>query len=289
MLFAAFLHPRANREVTLGDARIAYEFRRAARRSIGFVISPDGLVVSAPQWVPLAEVDAAVREKARWIIQKLGETHQRQQRRVSAQIDWKEGVTVPYLGKAMTVRLNLRLAINRAAAELHTADDCDSTVALTFPDTLGIPLSAPVATSVDAPVDSLGNASHFTLHLPLLSSATPDQIRTAVQTWLTRQARRLFIERLTHYAPQLAVQWTKLTLSSAKTRWGSASSDGSVRLNWRLMHFRMQVLDYVVVHELSHLRVMNHSPRFWATVGSVMPDYPGLRRELKLATVPEWH
>lgn len=262
MPLAAFLHPRANREVILGDARIAYEFRRAARRSIGFVISPDGLVVSAPKWVPLAEVDAAVREKARWIIQKLGETHERQQRRVSAQIDWKEGVSVPYLGETMTVQLNLRLAINRAAAELHTADDIDS---------------------------ALRTTSRYTLHLPLLSSATPYQIRDAVQTWLTRQARRLFTERLTHYAPQLAVQWTKLTLSSAKTRWGSASSDGSVRLNWRLMHFRMPVLDYVVVHELSHLRVMNHSPRFWATVGSVMPDYAGLRRELKLATVPGWH
>lgn len=252
MLLAAFLHPRANREIVLGDARIAYEFRRAARRSIGFVISPDGLVVSAPKWVPLAEVDAAVRDKARWIVQKLGETHERQQRRVAALIDWKEDITLPYLGGAMTLRLNPRLAINRAAAELHTDEEAHS------------------------------------LHLPLLSSATSDQIRDATQTWLTRQARRLFTERLTHYAPQLAVQWHKLTLSSAKTRWGSASSDGSVRLNWRLMHFRMPVLDYVVVHELSHLRVMNHSPRFWATVGSVMPDYAVLRRELKLATVPGW-
>ena len=252
MLLAAYSHPRANREIVLGDARIAYEFRRATRRSIGFVIRPEGLVVSAPKWVPLAEVDAAVRDKARWIIEKLGETHERQQRRVSAQIDWKEGVTLPYLGGTLTVLLNPRLAINRAAAELHT------------------------------------DGGAHTLYLPLLSSATPDQIRDATQIWLTRQARRLFTERLTHYAPQLAVQWHKLTLSSAQTRWGSASSDGSIRLNWRLMHFRMPVLDYVVVHELSHLRVMDHSPRFWATVGSVMPDYPGLRRELKLATVPGW-
>jgi predicted metal-dependent hydrolase len=263
MLLAAYSHPRANREIVLGDARIAYEFRRATRRSIGFVIRPEGLVVSAPKWVPLAEVDAAVRDKARWIIEKLGETQERQQRRVSAQIDWKEGVTLPYLGETMTVLLNPRLAINRAAAALHTDDSATAD-------------------------SSIAGTPRHTLHLPLLSSATPDQIRDATQTWLTRQARRLFTERLTHYAPQLAVQWSRLTLSSAKTRWGSASSDGSIRLNWRLMHFRMPVLDYVVVHELSHLRVMDHSPRFWATVGSVMPDYAGLRRELKTATVPGW-
>ena len=151
MLLAAYSHPRANREIVLGDARIAYEFRRATRRSIGFVIRPEGLVVSAPKWVPLAEVDAAVRDKARWIIEKLGETHERQQRRVSAQIDWKEGVTLPYLGGTLTVLLNPRLAINRAAAELHT------------------------------------DGGAHTLFLPLLSSATPNQIRDATQIWLTRR------------------------------------------------------------------------------------------------------
>jgi predicted metal-dependent hydrolase len=84
------------------------------------------------------------------------------------------------------------------------------------------------------------------------------------------------------------VRWKKLSLSSAGTRWGSASADGSIRLNWRLVHFKMSVIDYVVAHELSHLRVMDHSPRFWDTVASVMPDYPQLRRQLKDDTLPRW-
>ena len=71
---AVFRHPRANRESRLCDALVAYEFKRGKRRTIGFVVGPDGLVVSAPKWVPLYEVEAALREKAAWVVKKLGET-----------------------------------------------------------------------------------------------------------------------------------------------------------------------------------------------------------------------
>ena len=90
-----------------------------------------------------------------------------------------------------------------------------------------------------------------------------------------------FAQRLNHFAPIVGVQWRKLGISSARTRWGSAKSDGSIRLNQRLMQVHPSLLDYVVIHELSHLREMNHSPRFWAIVKSILPDYVRLRKELK--------
>jgi predicted metal-dependent hydrolase len=125
------------------------------------------------------------------------------------------------------------------------------------------------------------------LHLRLANGATAQQIQDAAQSWLMRQARENFQARLAHFAPLLGVQWKKFRLSSAGTRWGSASADGSVRLNWRLIHFRQPVIDYVVAHELSHLRVMDHSSRFWDTVASVVPDYASLRRQLKDDAVPK--
>jgi predicted metal-dependent hydrolase len=119
-------------------------------------------------------------------------------------------------------------------------------------------------------------------------SAHGDQIRDVVQAWLMRQAQALFQERLDHFAPLLGVQWRRLSLSNAGTRWGSAKSDGSIRLHWRLVHFRAEVIDYVVAHELSHLRVMDHSPRFWDTVRAVVPDYIDLRGQLKDEAIPKW-
>jgi len=77
-----------------------------------------------------------------------------------------------------------------------------------------------------------------------------------------------------------------LSLSSASTRWGSASADGSIRLNWRLVHFAVPVIDYVVAHELAHLREMNHSDAFWDVVRSVMPDFEAARGTLKSEVLP---
>ena len=255
---ASFRHPRANREARLADTHVAYEFRRGKRRTIGFVVGPDGLVVSAPKWVPLYEVDAAVREKGRWIVSKLAEAQERQRKLAANRIEWKDGTTVPFLGESVIVVLDPRHGFDAVGAVLNS----------------------------DA--DALPGVPRLTLHVGLPHTATPQQIRDAVQAWLMRQARRLFTERLDHFAPQLGVQWRKLSLSSAGTRWGSASADGAIRLNWRLIHFRQSVIDYVVAHELSHLRVMDHSPRFWDTVRTVVPDYARLRNALRDDALPPW-
>ncbi|WP_296444472.1 M48 family metallopeptidase [Rhodoferax sp. UBA5149] len=249
---ATFRHPRANREARLADALVAYEFKRGKRRTIGFSVGPQGLVVRAPKWVPLYEVDAALQEKSMWIIRKLGETAERHERLVSQRIEWRDGTTIPFLGQPVTVVLDPRHGFGAAGAELQT----------------GTP--------------------GLTLQVALPHAATAEQIRDAVQAWLMRQAKRVFIERLDHFAPQLQVQWRKLSLSNAATRWGSARVDGAIRLNWRLIHFRQPVIDYVVAHELSHLRVMDHSPRFWDTVRSVVPDYAALRGQLKDEAAPRW-
>ena len=79
---------------------------------------------------------------------------------------------------------------------------------------------------------------------------------------------------------------TRLSLSSAATRWGSASADGSIRLNWRLIHFALPVVDYVVTHELAHLREMNHSVAFWEVVRSVLPEFEQVRGALRHEVLP---
>jgi len=251
---ASFTHPRANRQARLGDAFVDYEFTRVQRRTIGFVIGPEGLSVRAPRWVPLREVDAALQEKAAWIVRKLAEMRERQQRQESERIEWRDGAEFPFLGETVTVVLDPAHGFAASGGVLDLGAD--------------------------------GNAR--VLRLSLARNASSVQVRDAAQAWLMRQARRIFIERLDHFAPLLGVAWKKLSLTNASTRWGSASIDGAIRLHWRLVHLRMPVIDYVVAHELSHLRVMDHSPRFWETVESVVPDYHHLRRQLKDAHMPRW-
>lgn len=262
-----FRHPLANREVRLHDTVVAYEFKRGQRRTIGFLIGPKGLAVRAPTWVSLAEVDAALQEKSLWILKKLGESQARQARVAAQCMAWHDGTRLAFLGESVDVRLDPQRAVGFASVESQALE-------------LEPNLFEPAATQADQPGQTLR------LGLPL--TATPDQIRDAVQLWLMRQARQRFIERLDHFAPLLQVQWHKLSLSNAATRWGSARTDGAIRLNWRLIHFKPSVIDYVVAHELSHLRVMNHSPRFWDTVRSVVPDYALLRGQLKGESVSRW-
>ena len=239
-----FRHPRSQRETVLGGHRVAYELRRSRRRSIGFVVGAEGLSVSAPRWVGLGDVEAALREKANWILRKLHEQRERADRVAQARIDWRDGASIPFLGRPVTVRLDPRAA------------------------------------------GAMLDAEAGLLRVGLPPAADPAQVRDVVQSWLQRQARRLFEERCGVYAERLDVRITRLSLSSASTRWGSASADGSIRLNWRLVHFALPVIDYVVTHELAHLREMNHGPAFWNVVRSVLPEYERSRSTLRDELLP---
>jgi predicted metal-dependent hydrolase len=108
-----------------------------------------------------------------------------------------------------------------------------------------------------------------------------ETLRDSALGWLRARALALFDERIAALAPRLDVRVRRLSLSNARTQWGSCSTDGRVRLSWRLVHLRMALIDYVVAHELVHLLHMNHSHRFWRAVEAVCPDYLSARAELR--------
>jgi predicted metal-dependent hydrolase len=119
---------------------------------------------------------------------------------------------------------------------------------------------------------------------------SPAEAGRVLEKALRERARELFGERLSHYAALHGLTLPGLTLSSARTRWGSCSFKSGIRLNWRLIHFPPHIIDYVVAHELAHLREMNHSPRFWSIVEQIFPDFKAARAELKRvgAHYPRW-
>jgi len=114
-----------------------------------------------------------------------------------------------------------------------------------------------------------------------ISVAPAADVARILEQGLRHQARAVFAERLAVHAPRLGVSAPPLRLSSARTRWGSCSARGNISLNWRLIFMPLPIVDYVVCHELAHLREMNHSPRFWSVVEQLCPDWQALRIELR--------
>jgi predicted metal-dependent hydrolase len=229
------------RRIVLGTQPVDYALRRSTRRSIGFMIDDDGLRVTAPKRVTLADVDNAIRAKQRWILAKLHERGERRMLRAQKPpLAWVDGATLPYLGGEITLRLV-------DAMRSHCSFDAQSREL-----TVGV--------------------------APGLSEW---QLKERVKLWYQGEAKRLFAERLDLHAPRVGVSYNAFALSSAGTRWGSCTVEGNIRLNWRLIHYPLALIDYVVVHELAHLREMNHSPAFWAVVGAAYPDYDGARLALR--------
>jgi len=247
--------PLANYSTQLGadcsGQTLHYRLHRSQRRrSIGFSVNAQGLTVYAPAWLGLDAVTQAVQEKSGWIVRQLHHMQQRQRAQQAARVRWEQGGVLDWLGQELQLHLD------------------------------GPPRRAAVCQALDGG----GHA----LHLPVPASAAPEQVRACVQAWMQQQARAWFGARLQHYAPLLGVQWRKLRLSSARTRWGSASSHGTISLHWRLMQHAAPVIDYVVVHELAHLRHMDHSAQFWATVASVLPHWQAQRQTLRQKRLPPW-
>ena len=114
-----------------------------------------------------------------------------------------------------------------------------------------------------------------------LDMAAFDRGEVVFEEWYRARARELLDQRVHHYAPLVGVSVPRLRITGAERRWGSCSTSGTVSFAWRLIMAPMDVVDYVVVHELAHRREMNHSARFWVVVASVLPDYDARKRWLK--------
>jgi predicted metal-dependent hydrolase len=241
--------PAPGRSILLAGDAFEYRLRRARRRTIGFQIDDRGLTVSAPRWVSLRDVEAAIREKERWIRSRLEQWRQWRARRRLPQVQFAEGGRLPFLGAEITLRLRADLR----ASELAPGPGGDE------------------------------------LRLALSHDADEARVRDTVQSWLKEQALRVLGERLEALSARNGVACSSWALSSARSQWGSCAADGRIRLNWRLIHFSLPVIDYVVAHELAHLKELNHGPEFWLQVARLLPGFEAARDHIRnedLASLP---
>ncbi len=122
-----------------------------------------------------------------------------------------------------------------------------------------------------------------------LRSKRPAAVRTALTSWYKRHARRRLRERARAWAERLGLPTLRIIVTEQQKRWGSASASGAIRLNWRIIQAPMSLVDYVVVHELMHLRHPDHTPAFWTALERVLPDYETRKTKLRaLGPQMEW-
>lgn len=113
------------------------------------------------------------------------------------------------------------------------------------------------------------------------SAVEQSSVKRALESFYRSLAREEFTERADRFAPRMGVEYGGIEVRNQKTKWGSCSSTGTLGLNWRLMLAPPRIVDYVVVHELAHLREMNHGEAFWGIVGEFDPEWEQHREWLR--------
>ncbi len=120
------------------------------------------------------------------------------------------------------------------------------------------------------------------LHVPApAGEGQRDQVRAALVSWLRGHAEVRLPERVEMWRPKVGVEMPQVVISDQQKRWGSCDRSGTIRLNWRIIQAPMRLVDYVVVHELVHLRHRGHGRDYWQALGRIMPDYERRREDLR--------
>lgn len=114
-----------------------------------------------------------------------------------------------------------------------------------------------------------------------LSRGEIDRAKDLFEEWYKKRAFEVMSERVIYYSSIFGLKYNRIRISKASKRWGSCSSTKNLNFNWRLIMAPLEVIDYVVIHELSHLVEQNHSKKFWGLVGKIMSDYKNHKKWLK--------
>jgi predicted metal-dependent hydrolase len=215
-------------------APFEYELVRRRRKTIAIAVRDDGTIqVAAPMRATRADIRDAVRHHADWAIAQQRAQRERWRRRLERRFD--DGGTVPYLGR--TLRLEVR-------ADARTTE----------PRLVGDGLRVTVAPGLEA-------------------EARRVAVRTAVGRWLVGRAADHIHERHIAMSALVGDAAASISIKDMRTRWGSCGPKRRMSLNWRLILAPPAVIDYVIAHELTHIRHPDHSARFWAAVADACPDW----------------
>lgn len=243
----------------LEGEQVSFELVRVARRrNVHVLVDDDGrLSVRAPWRFSIDLALEAIEEHRNWVTRSLRKAAASRRRRPAL-------VTGSELS-LMDERLTLDVRVNAQLALLPESD----------PDRPEFERARKIVKRKSGSVYRLGRRLRVELR-----SLKPGALRELLEAWFRQQAAETLPRRLRSLARPLGVEPAGVQIRAQKSRWGSCSSKGDISLNWRLVLLPSELVDYVLVHELCHLRHMNHSTDFWSLVGSLIPDYQRRRESI---------
>lgn len=234
-------------EYQYGNTTIEYtlEHKPEAKDIIISVDWIDGVKVITPPSVDVIKLQEVLHKKSPWIMSKWYEFEE-----ITAPPCPKEYVSGE---KFLYIGRSYRLKVQKGAAK-------------------------------DAPPSLLFQQSQFIASVSSKSTniEIAEQLHPLFINWYMQHGQAKLNERLQIYSPKMGVSPSKLQLKDQKMRWGSCTTDQAIYINWRIMMAPMKVIDYVLVHEMSHLKYPNHSADFWQFVRSILPDYEVRKEWLRI-------
>lgn len=223
-------------------------YRRAYKRSIRLTVLVTGRIrMSVPMRLPEKHIFDFLQTNQEWIIQNQRKCREFREKHPPKR--YSEGETFPFLGK----KLNLRFICGKRA-RIFVQREGENLIC-------------------EIPKPSWEKFC--------LSNSHPE-VALNIARFYADESRKILSDRLNYFSEKMALQPSAVCFRSQKTRWGSCSAKGRISLNWRLVIASLDVMDYVVVHELAHLRHHNHSVAFWNLVATHSPDYLMHRNWLRI-------
>lgn len=230
--------------INYNGKKIYYTLARTKRKTIGIIIDRNGEVkIHAPYRASNSQICEVVRKKADWIERKVIEIKARNSKLICRQ--FVGGEKILYLGKEYILQI-VEKDSGRSDVIIH-----EGTVTVYISPGLS-------------------------------DESRKETIKEALIKWYKRHFSEIVKERLENYSLQLKAAPIKVVIKNQKTMWGSCSQKGNINLNWRLVMAPVEIIDYVIVHELCHLKVMNHSKEFWNLVASTLPNFHESKNWLKI-------
>jgi hypothetical protein len=228
----------------IGDLSIPYELiNNDKAKNIRVSMSIEGMRVSKPNRVKLNEVENFLKAKANWI-KKLYIKFQ------SIKVDknerkWQSGEIMQYMGSSYNISVLKYDGLKKTIVEF--------------------------------------TGTQFVVYVNKILSDEQKKISIENQfkKWFIRMTKETIEERLEFYCNKVGLSYNQVRIKEQKTRWGSCSKNGNLNFNWKLIMAPQWVMDYVVLHEICHLRYLNHSKEFWNLVGVYMPEYKKAQQWLK--------